>query len=123
MIIGKHTDGKPILHRSKNAIVTIGNYCSIAGNVNIYTKENVNIGNDVWIGTNTIIMSGVTIGDGSIIGINSKVIHDVEPYSIVSGDPAIFIQYRYSKEQIDHLLKIKWWDWTDEKINNFHLKI
>lgn len=117
-MIGKNTYGKPIVHRSnKNAILKIGNYCSIAGNVNIFLKRDVTIGNDVWIGVNVTIMSGVKIGDGCVILTNSIVSTDIEPYSIVGGNPATLINYRYSKEQIDHLLNIKWWNWSDEKLN------
>jgi acetyltransferase-like isoleucine patch superfamily enzyme len=81
------------------------------------TKGDVIIGNDVWIGDNTTIMSGVTIGDGSIIANNSHVVKNIEPYSIHGGNPARFIKYRFSKEQIEKLLEIKWWDWDDDKIN------
>lgn len=83
------------------------------------TKGDIIIGNDVWIGQNATIMSGVKIGDGAVIANNSHVVKDVEPYSIVGGNPAKFIKYRFTKEQIEELLKIKWWDWDDEKINNF----
>lgn len=82
------------------------------------TKGNVIIGNDVWIGGNVTIMSGVTIGDGAVVANNSHIIKDVEPYSIVGGNPGKFIKYRFEPEQIEKLLKIKWWFWDDEKINN-----
>ena len=82
------------------------------------TKGDVIIGNDVWIADNVTIMSGVTIGDGAVIANNSHVVKNVEPYSIYGGNPAKFIKYRFTKEQIEKLLKIKWWDWDDEKINN-----
>ena len=83
------------------------------------TKGNVIIGNDVWIADNVTIMSGVKIGDGAIIANNSHVIKDVEPYSIVGGNPAKHIKYRFTHSQIEKLLKIKWWDWDDEKINKY----
>jgi virginiamycin A acetyltransferase len=83
------------------------------------TNGDVNIGSDVWIGYNATIMSGVTIGDGAIIAANSHVVKNVEPYSIVGGNPAKHIKYRFSKEQIEKLLKIKWWNWKDEKIKKF----
>lgn len=83
------------------------------------TKGNVIIGNDVWIADNVTIMSGVTIGDGAIIANGSHVVKNVEPYSLVGGNPAKFIKYRFSKDQIEKLLLIKWWDWEDEKINEF----
>lgn len=79
-------------------------------------KGDIHIGNDVWIGYNATIMAGVTIGDGAIIATNSTVIKDVEPYSIVGGNPAIEIRKRFSTEIIDRLLKLKWWDWEIEKI-------
>jgi len=83
------------------------------------TKGDVNIGNDVWIGENVVIMSGITIGDGAIIANNSHVVKNVEPYSIVGGNPAKHIKYRFTKEQIEKLLEIKWWYWDDEKINRY----
>jgi acetyltransferase-like isoleucine patch superfamily enzyme len=83
------------------------------------TKGNVIIGNDVWIGDGVVIMSGVTIGDGAVIACNSHVVKNVEPYSLVGGNPAKLIKYRFTKEQIDKLLEIKWWYWDDEKINEF----
>lgn len=83
------------------------------------TKGDVIIGNDVWIGDNVTIMSGVTIGDGAVIANNSHVVKNVEPYSLVGGNPANLIKYRFSQEQIEKLLQIKWWYWDDYKINNF----
>ena len=83
------------------------------------TKGDVYIGNDVCIGSNTTIMPGVKIGDGAVISTNSHVVKDVEPYSLVEGNPAKHIKYRFTKEQIDELLKIKWWAWPDEQINKF----
>lgn len=79
-------------------------------------KGDINIGNDVWIGYNATIMAGVTIGDGAIIATNSTVIKDVEPYSIVGGNPAKEIKTRFSKEVITKLLELQWWNWDIEKI-------
>ncbi len=83
----------------------------------IQKKGDVQIGNDVWIGANVTIMSGVTVGDGAVLANNSHIVKDVESYSIVGGNPAHFIKYRFSKEHINALLKIAWWNWEDEKIN------
>lgn len=83
------------------------------------TNGDIVIGNDVWICTNVTIMSGVKIGDGAVIAYNSHVVKDVEPYTIVGGNPAKFIKFRFGPEQRDKLLKIKWWNWTDEKINKY----
>lgn len=79
-------------------------------------KGDINIGNDVWIGFNATIMAGVTIGDGAIIATNSTVIKDVEPYSIVGGNPAKEIKKRFSEDTIAKLLELKWWNWDIEKI-------
>lgn len=62
-------------------------------------------------------MSGVTIGDGAVIANNSHVVKNVEPYSLVGGNPAKLIKYRFTEEQIKNLLIIKWWNWDDIKIN------
>ena len=83
------------------------------------TKGDVIIGNDVWIGDEVRIMSGVKIGDGAVIANHSHVVKDVEPYSLVGGNPAKLIKYRFTSEQIEKLLEIKWWYWDDAKINNF----
>lgn len=167
--VGKHTYGQSNLNIhswGEGANISIGSFCSIAGNCNIflggnhrtdwittypflsfqnswsnaknivfskpnetsiinqpnknfshYAKGDVVIGNDVWIGENVTIMSGVCIGDGAVIAANSHVVKNVEPYSIVGGNPAKFIKYRFHKEMIDKLLELKWWDWDDIKIN------
>jgi acetyltransferase-like isoleucine patch superfamily enzyme len=83
------------------------------------TNGDVNIGNDVWLGEHVTIMSGITIGDGAVIAANSHVIKNVAPYSIVGGNPAKLIKYRFTQEQIQKLLEIKWWHWNDEKINEY----
>lgn len=82
-------------------------------------KGDVIIGSDVWIGMKTTIMSGVTIGHGSIIAANSHVVKNVEPYSIVGGNPAKFIKYRFNEEIIKKLLEIEWWNFNEEKINKY----
>lgn len=153
MSFGKYTYGDPIINwENPDAQLVVGNFCSIAGNVNIYlggnhrtdwvttypfghiyedtftvfdgvghpsTKGDVIIGNDVWIGSNVTIMSGVTIGDGVVIANNSHVVKNVEPYSLVGGNPAKLIKYRFTPEQIEKLLEIKWWFWEDKLINQF----
>jgi acetyltransferase-like isoleucine patch superfamily enzyme len=84
-----------------------------------YIVKNITIEDDVWIGSNVTIMSGVTVGDGSVIAMNSHVVKNVEPYSLIGGNPAKLIKYRFTPEQIDKLLEIKWWFWDDDKINQF----
>ena len=78
-------------------------------------KREIIIGNDVWIGANCIIFQGVTIGDGAVIGAGSIIRRDVPPYAVVVGVDRI-IKYRFSQEIINKLLKIQWWNWSDDKI-------
>lgn len=116
----------------------IGSFCSIACEVNIFLGGNHNykrpstwllkkddkegiksngdviIGNDVWIGHGATIMSGVNIGDGAVIAAESLVVKNVEPYSIVGGNPAKHIAYRFDEQTIEKLLEIKWWNWPDK---------
>jgi len=130
----------------KDATLKVGKFCSIASNVTILlggnhrgdwittfpfsaifdefkhipghpsTKGDVIIGNDVWIATGALILSGVNIGDGAIVAARSVVTKDVEPYAVVGGNPAKQIKTRFSKDEIQKLLKIKWWDWKIDKI-------
>lgn len=81
-------------------------------------KGDIVVGNDVWIGFEAVIMAGVTIGDGAIIASRAVVTNNVEPYSIVGGVPARLIRKRFSDEQIQKLLELRWWDWEEEKIKN-----
>lgn len=121
-----------------NAKLMIGKYCSIGVKVSFYlggnhninristwlplldwefdskrdllTKGDIVIGNDVWIGRDVTILSGVKIGNGSVIGTGSVVAKDVEPYSIVVGNPGKCVKKRFSEEQIEILENTKWWD-------------
>jgi virginiamycin A acetyltransferase len=80
------------------------------------------IGNDVWIGYDALIMPGVTIGDGAVIGAKAVITKDVEPYTIVGGNPAKVIRKRFDDETIKKLLKVQWWNWEIEKImKNYNL--
>lgn len=71
------------------------------------------IGHDVWIGINSVILRGVTIGNGAVIAANSVVTRDVPPYAIVGGAPARVLRFRFPQETIDALQAIAWWDWDD----------
>jgi len=79
-------------------------------------KGDITIGNDVWIGYNSTIMTGVTIGDGAIIATNSTEIKDVASYTIAGGNPATEIKKRFSNDIVERLLELKWWNWDIEKI-------
>ena len=128
--------------------IEIGSFCSIAGNVTIqeynhnfkkitsyfiqehlFSKERpmeitskgpIIIGNDVWIGTHCVILSGAHIGHGAVIGANSVVTNSIPPYAIAVGSPARVLKYRFSEDIINILLVIEWWNWPIEKIRNNH---
>ncbi len=151
--VGKYTYGAPKVHwgDSSGTKLSIGSFCSIGKNVNIYlggnhninwvttypfghihtdifdkftgtghptTKGNVVIGNDVWIADDVTIMSGVTIDDGAVIANNSHVVKNIKPYSLVGGNPAKHIRYRFSEKHIVKLMKIQWWNLPDSVIND-----
>jgi len=124
----------------------IGSYSSIAGNVQIYlgghhridwiscfpfpafveeashikdyggTRGDVVVGSDVWICSNSIVLSGVTIGHGAVIANGSVVSRDVAPYSVVAGNPARHVRWRFPEEQCQELLASRWWDWPEGEI-------
>jgi chloramphenicol O-acetyltransferase type B len=144
--IGRGSYGVPFIHPSHGgATLKIGSFCSISSNVQIYlggnhrsdwvttsplnvffeqknvtehekTKGDVIIGNDVWICGNATILSGVTIGHGAVIGNGAVVSRDVAPYSIVAGNPAKHIRYRFNPSVIEQLLAISWWNWPEETL-------
>lgn len=125
---------------NEGAICTIGKYCSIADRVKVFlggdhkvnwtstfphrsqtgTKGDINIGNDVWLSHGVTIMSGVTIGDGAVIAANSHVVKNVEPYTVVGGNPAKYIKHRFEGRIIDLLLELKWWDLNENEISEMH---
>lgn len=84
-----------------------------------YSRGDVKIGSDVWVGIDAVIRSGVTIGHGAVIGMRAVVTHDVPPYAVVAGVPARILKYRFPAEQRERLLRVAWWDWPDERIREF----
>lgn len=124
----------------------IGKFCSIANDVKIFldgehetsnistypfgyfkeftskeryktkSKGKVIIGNDVWIGYGVTILSGVNIGNGAVVGAKSLIVHDIPPYTIVGGVPSRIIKKRFDDKTIEKLEKLKWWNWSDKKI-------
>ncbi|NJS39780.1 MAG: CatB-related O-acetyltransferase [Rhodobacteraceae bacterium] len=73
--------------------------------------RNLTIGNDVWIGANVTIMSGITIDDGAVVGANSTVTRSIGPYEIWGGNPARFIRHRFPEDIVGRLTAMRWWDW------------
>lgn len=144
--IGEYTYGHPtILFENENTRLKIGKFCSIAGNVTIFlggnhridwistypmdlinpnkkhighpaTNGDVNIGNDVWIGLNATIMSGITIGNGAVIAANAVVTKDIGHYEIWGGNPAKLIRKRFDESIINELNNVEWWNWSIEDI-------
>ena len=84
----------------------------------IEERKTIEIGNDVLIGMNVTILDGVKIGDGAVIGAGSVVSKDIPPYAIAVGAPIKIIRYRLDENEIEALLKIKWWDFDDDKLKS-----
>jgi hypothetical protein len=82
-----------------------------------FSRGDVVIGNDVWVCSNSIVLSGVSIGDGAVIAAGAVVTRDVEPYSIVAGNPAKHIKWRFDEFTRKQLLQIAWWDWPISEIS------
>ncbi|PTE11838.1 CatB-related O-acetyltransferase [Mesorhizobium helmanticense] len=82
----------------------------------LVSKGPIVIGNDVWIGARTIVMSGVTIGHGAIVAAGSVVTKDVAPYTLAGGSPAKAIRRRFSDDTISTLLEIQWWNWPVDRL-------
>ncbi len=140
--IGDNTYGRPNIFGGGE--LCIGSFCSISTSATIslgaehhsdwittypmnlickdivkettFSKGKVTIGNDVWIADDALILSGVTIGDGAVIGAKAVVAKDVKPYEIVAGNPAKHVRFRFSETQIEKLLEIKWWNWEIDKV-------
>jgi chloramphenicol O-acetyltransferase type B len=85
-------------------------------------KGNTVIGNDVWIGYDSLIMPGVHVADGAVIAARSVITKDIGPFEIWGGNPAKLIKKRFTDQEIEILLQIKWWDWSDDKITK-HIEI
>jgi chloramphenicol O-acetyltransferase type B len=135
-----------VVEFGEGTTLTVGNYCSFARGAQVmlggnhrldwvttypfsaidrrfshftghpHSKGDVVIGNDVWVAREAMILSGVTIGDGAVIGARAVVSRDVPPYMIVAGNPAVEVRPRFPAPVIERLLALSWWDWPEERI-------
>ncbi len=81
-----------------------------------YTKGDIRVGSDVWIGHGATVLSGVEIGDGAVVAAGSVVVRDVPPYGIVAGSPARLVRHRFDGDTVEKLRRIAWWEWDDSRI-------
>lgn len=80
------------------------------------SRGNVEVGSDVWVGFEALIMSGVTIGDGAVVGARSVVTRDIEPYTIVAGSRARVVRKRFDDRTLARLRDIAWWEWDEAEV-------
>lgn len=112
LIAGNHTIN------TANMLITLQKLIQMNYDIKIKPLDtgHINIGNNVWMGDNCIILKDVTIGDGAVIGAGSVVTKDVPPFAIVGGGPAKIIRYRFSQKIQEDLLAIAWWNWPIDRI-------
>ena len=82
-----------------------------------FSRGDVTIGSDVWLCSNAIILSGVSIGHGAVVAAGAVVSRDVEPYSVVAGNPARHIRWRFAEDARHALLESRWWEWSEEEVS------
>lgn len=109
----ERVSSSPVFHEEKNILKkNFTNFDMVEG-------KGIKIYSDVWIGAGAIVLSGVTIGVGAVVGAGSVVTHDIPPYEVWAGNPAKKIRNRFDEKVTEDLLKTKWWEWDDEKIEKY----
>jgi virginiamycin A acetyltransferase len=142
LILGDHTRISGPIRIVGAETVTIGKYCAMGSHISIISSnhkmnyanthmgfqqkhgfvslvdrsEPIRIGHNVWVGDKVTILPGVSIGDGAVVGAASVVTKTIPPFSVAVGNPAKVKKMRFSNEVIESLLKIQWWNWSQEKI-------
>lgn len=125
-----------------SAKIAIGRYCAVGHGVRMISSDHrtdhvnlqirlqkrlgfgdldvargpILVGNNVWIGDAAILLSGVSVGDGAVIGAGAVVTRDVPPFAIVAGSPARVIRMRFSEQEIARISELAWWDWPEEEM-------
>ena len=147
--IGDYSYGAPIVRQwDQGTKLMVGRYCSIAPDVEfilggnhrahcvttfpisgifatgqdsdeLWSRGDIVVGSDVWIGAGAVIMSGVRIGDGAVVGAHAVITRDVEPFAIVAGNPARLIRQRFPDDIIQQLLELRWWDLNHDQLMPF----
>ncbi len=141
---GTLINGPSNVFASNNSVIEIGQFCAIGGFSAFYSgnhpleervstfqtangyyarlfnnfdkSKSIKLGSDVWIGSHSVILAGVKVGNGAVVAAGAIVTKDVPDYAIVAGSPAKIIKYRFSDEIIQFFKKVEWWNWNDEKL-------
>jgi acetyltransferase-like isoleucine patch superfamily enzyme len=125
----------------RNPDIIIRRYCSIGKNLQFilnhhdyskvsthplfsdgYSKGDIIIGNDVWIGMNVILLDKINIGDGAVVAAGAVVTKNVPPYAIVGGNPAKIIKYRFPPDIIERFLNVQWWNYHEDILNSLGIR-
>lgn len=109
----ERVSSSPVFHKGRNILKK--NFVEF----DTVSDKDIVINSDIWIGAGVTVLSGVTIGVGAVVGAGSVVTHDIPPYEIWAGNPAKKIRNRFDEKVTEDLLKTKWWEWDDEKIEKY----
>ena len=119
LIVGKFSmiaDGVSVLLGANHHLSRVSMFPFLAPGGAAFSKGDVVVGSDVWIGAQAMLLSGVRVGDGAVIGARAVVAKDVPPYAVAVGNPARVVKYRFDNATIARLLEVRWWDWPRRRI-------